>query len=1547
MAEEQFKLQRCLIENPARELRFLDQLVESHDDPENPVVITEADLQSKKGQRLLKKLKVDEYLGGDAIDLSTRLTRFKTELQRIAYSSRWNDFNSHEVLLWIGDDVGIEKNDGFFLQDHSLYTKQRQGYRYRFLDCHLGWDPSFKKLYREHRESFDDLFYKLGESFAHTVPNPRGLDSADMRFFLSEFSSLIQENPQEFFALFDDTDQTTHYVLYLLHLLNPENLEEARSYLPSIKAWSKKVPGALFFRIDVVEEKYVLTPEYPHFTYGRNGERHLKDESGHSLGMWKYRTTGLNFAPLLVNYPEKMLELMDEAEDSREIGGCLLGLALAQQGSDRITDEESLMSYGLAGMKIFQLPWLEDSDSVTGRGNLSFGWSYGDDRSVHVYQLLDILMTDNPLKSRFIHLFLRHPDELAVIAETVGKDDFFWFYATADREEYDFFYAFKDHPGEVAAIFSSINIPPNFNSSFIADVFGTESFHSLITKHPSELAELFKHFGSLPFYEEFYENFRTEGRWSHYRDSVHEVFWLISSLIEQGWTMEELLEIAHETKSGALAAFVSTEYRDFAHDEDSREFLLLVGQIARDSGMDFSIFYAIDFFKTLDQFSNTEELRAFHVRYGVDSVYAILAMAKAHLPSPGSKRSDDYARKGAKIAKNLRENGVQPQDIRYVFEVLDSETLSRPVDELLPYTSLLASLVAETQSGSTLIEIFNGLTKYTRIDTAVLQALTHIDLSTTEEMAEKLKKDPDIGPLVSLLSKRSGKNLFIVSKENYEDISHLAQFFGTLGVRGSEIRGLYLNSLDFSKAVEELSDAPLHRIVRYGRMLDSIDPKLGKNLIQIINPPARLKEDQIVEVTEENLNEVFNDFYVLKCLELSLPEFVFSLSGSGEVASLADIILQIEQLSKISDMPGGEEFAQSFSFENIDWKTIDLTSPEGFSVNYFNLEQIEALRLHVNEYTGNVGGDKLVAQLARGFVDQDITPDNLISFVRFARVWKKTDVLSTYLLDDIEGRYHMASNWAATKARDFVETHYDTCHERPDFSDIMAELEELGYPVREELIAPFLAHMRMAEELKSETATAIESESADPEMTEEELLSALSPEDKAFLEELEAIRDAQITLSQPLFSELRLNDIEGLEAFRLRANRVTNNGRGDHVILLLYQSEFGRDIDLSRVDIEFGIFKALRDVPRSEPFGRIYRTLSEFVGNRLILFIRNNQELCREHFADYEEIVSTLATHGFSIPEEVSDIDKMRHHVENGNFGYIAGKIKTKTQQAALSVSGAGDLDAEYVEGALTEVPIPGALEGYEIKKVRINGRHVATVIYGDHEGGARVTARIKVGGGIRESEVSESFGDTITYQSPVTLVSGNNKGVALMANQGTVLNPSFAPDSQDGYLIIYPDGTLHIANKWDLRLSDLTRRSSDRSVQLRPMESMLDYLRMKEEIRSHGLTILASTLLEDTGIAGHYTQKPYGNDSRRFLIEFYDGRFGMIDSEERMSLNDLAAIAYRLGAKSLLYCDTGNYDLARYYTYPNGRKTPTLIGLDDAENSSNRVIFYQEEEEE
>lgn len=92
--EEQIKLQRYLIDNPIRELRLLDQLVNAHDDPENPEVITEADLQSKKGQRILNKLKVDEYLGGDTVNLAEKLTRLKNEL-----------YDNYVVDLWSNGDI--------------------------------------------------------------------------------------------------------------------------------------------------------------------------------------------------------------------------------------------------------------------------------------------------------------------------------------------------------------------------------------------------------------------------------------------------------------------------------------------------------------------------------------------------------------------------------------------------------------------------------------------------------------------------------------------------------------------------------------------------------------------------------------------------------------------------------------------------------------------------------------------------------------------------------------------------------------------------------------------------------------------------------------------------------------------------------------------------------------------------------------------------------------------------------------------------------------------------------------------------------------------------------------------------------------------------------------------------------------------------------------------------------------------------------------------------------------------------------------------------
>ncbi|MBU0505827.1 hypothetical protein KJ708_07545, partial [bacterium] len=907
--EEQIKLQRYLIDNPIRELRLLDQLVNAHDDPENPEVITEADLQSKKGQRILNKLKVDEYLGGDTVNLAEKLTRLKNELYdnyvvdlwSNGDINTWSDFNQHQFILWVGDDAGYEQTDDFYLQDQSLYTKkatyqrnpfQSSPFRGKYL---LKQDPDLEAVYQEHPESFDAFFLKLEEAFACNTPAPgdETLSSGSIKWCLMGLQHLIEENPQEFFALFDETDQITHYVLHQLHILKPENLEEARYYLPYVKKWSEKMDGALFLHLRS-DNIFHLRPRHP-VDYSPRTGRYSEGE---------YHLTFLDPTPicpstssnwvilidLFKEYPEEMTNLLDLADNPREIGGCFVTLYKAHQ-DQKIYGKKSLMHYGMAGMTIFTNHPVED------HGWLPKWW-----------------------------------------------DD-------------------------------------------VSQFSRSEPFRTLYRTYPTELSELFSYFNEVP----------PEGK-----PDLYSITRSISYLLKQGWTMEELLEIARETESGALAAFKFAWYKSYEPNEDSKELLILVGQITRDSEMSFTVLESSNFFGLLRQFSTTEELKAFHTKHGQYSAYALLLMAKIPSESRDSKESqellDDYVLKGAAIAENLLEQRIEPQYIWYVIESLDLETLSCPVDELVSYANLIVPFVTQTQSGSKLSEIFTGLAYYSPIDAEVLQALSYIDLSATWIIAKELKKESDILPLISLLSERSGINLFEVSEENYENISHLTQFFTSIGVRGSQLRELYLGHLDLSKAIETFSDASLHRIVRFARRLDAIDFSLGKKFVQGIQPEMSLMEDKTVEVTMENLNEIFDQYYVLKCLDFSVPEFVFSLGVEGTVTSLADIILHIEQLSKIKELPGGERAARHFSFENIDWKTIDMAIEEGIDVNYFNLEQIEALRKKVNEYTGNVGGDELVVQLARGFVGEDITPENFFSFIRFAKVWKNTDVLTTYLL---------------------------------------------------------------------------------------------------------------------------------------------------------------------------------------------------------------------------------------------------------------------------------------------------------------------------------------------------------------------------------------------------------------------------------------------------------------------------------------------------------------------------------------------------------------------
>ncbi|EKD52351.1 MAG: hypothetical protein ACD_62C00048G0006, partial [uncultured bacterium] len=676
-----------------------------------------------------------------------------------------------------------------------------------------------------------------------------------------------------------------------------------------------------------------------------------------------------------------------------------------------------------------------------------------------------------------------------------------------------------------------------------------------------------------------------------------------------------------------------------------------------------------------------------------------------------------------------REKRLEALDhLLQLFEV--TETLAPPITEEI-------KTVVHFDRLERLQTQLNYLNAFCPLDAEMLSLFYLYASQTIKHTATNEKRD--LTQLVGLIKSKGGQNLTQATIANLSQIKRFAEFLMMVGNGRSTLRTEYIKLLDVSQLAKELMPHDdLVYTVGFATTLDTIDSSLGKKLIQTMYKSKSIETPQSVSVTIENIDTIFAVIYVLTALDRELPAILFGDFQTGNINSLRALLDWLQIVSKISRLPSGDAVGETLKqavLDNTDWEAIQ-ASQDFANIDMLDLQAIEDLRLTFNQYGNLVDGDQLVVTLALSFVNNPLSPEAVKKLIEFARIWSQTSLLRTDHLHDIQGRYLMASAWAATRARDFLEGNYSDYLSDPHLEHWEKELAILGYPLRESVIG----QLRIAKPTITATTTTPKKKKI---TVAQETFNTLSPEDQDFITQLATFSNADLTLNNRLFSDLRLDNVTTLEAFRNRINTLTQSQQGNDVLLAIFNNELKKPLDATRLEIEYDIFFALSQVKHSDPFGNEYRDLANFLGGRLTVFIKQNEESVKTQ-PRYQEIINGLSRQGFEIPKQITDAQKALYHLSQGNWDYLTSKISTKSQQALRRITKASDIDEKYESGILTRSSVAGSLPGYNIEHININGHNVATLITASRSEGARVSARIRVGGGIRESDVSAEFGNSI-----------------------------------------------------------------------------------------------------------------------------------------------------------------------------------------------------------
>ncbi len=775
--------------------------------------------------------------------------------------------------------------------------------------------------------------------------------------------------------------------------------------------------------------------------------------------------------------------------------------------------------------------------------------------------------------------------------------------------------------------------------------------------------------------------------------------------------------------------------------------------------------------------------------------------------------------------------------------------------------------------------------------------------------------------------KRDWRLLQPRDESDLKRMEQYSSFLMTLTQKGEE-QTAYLNRLDLSLLTQNFKNRSPKEIVRVAELLNIMMPSqdrndalgdrwIKKSHFQVFDFSG------VVAVNPDNLDEVYAKYFIVsRSNPKTLESMHFTWSnGMHHKISLADLGRMILTAHRLQALFGDQnplaDFLKAVDFKNVSFDLQDVPK------EFFDVQGLEKVRTEINEYTGNVGGDAFVALLSQAITTAPIEAIGLESLIAAMQGWSQWEKLQgSYLYQDLKGRYDLFSRHAATRLRDYFEVHPEELLKRPDRVSIENVLEKLERPLRKIPELPKEIAAKMSISIKS------------PSQRISPPLGGSGHGENPFMTWLSEAENSGPSLSDPRLSNIRLDQPTTVETLRKEIAQNAGQERADQFVHQLYTRYFRDPVSLDNVETVYNI--AFGTLNYSDSF---YSVWGNFAASQFGKFLGTFDEGDFGKIPAIDQKIAWLQSKGL-LDEKVSAMHKLWREAKQGHFVYILSKAR---REAVKKFSSGGEAEVDdNLKNPLKYVALKGALPGYSVENIIIDGRHRATLVKGNPTKGARVVLQMKPGAGVSQANNEKAFGNILQYQGPVLMVSGQNKGIQVMVDKGVIENWVFDPSRLHGYLIAYPDGAMNIVDSRRLKLSDLTRKKEDASVRL-DLNDPMDFRRAFETASEKKLSILASMYFENRAGA-NYTKNPTGPDSRRILVQFDDGQFGMLDSAENMSVNDLLHIAWQIGAAKALFCDTGMFDRASYYLYEKGSRERVMVGLGDEDRPSNVVIFKQGE---
>lgn len=435
-----------------------------------------------------------------------------------------------------------------------------------------------------------------------------------------------------------------------------------------------------------------------------------------------------------------------------------------------------------------------------------------------------------------------------------------------------------------------------------------------------------------------------------------------------------------------------------------------------------------------------------------------------------------------------------------------------------------------------------------------------------------------------------------------------------------------------------------------------------------------------------------------------------------------------------------------------------------------------------------------------------------------------------------------------------------------------------------------------------------------------------------------------LDFSHPMLSEVRPDDPASVKRFIEAVRGDRGEDYAKRVLLNYFQECFRKNpLTWDSLHTYIRLEKAL-----AESGDEFLKSIAPFVRQKVYTFVRAHRASCPDAYAR----ICDEADGAKTLWERITGaVDKAFWHLTTGGLSRFVMKVTCKAEDY-LRPRGDAGIDAAYRTGRISTKKIAGALPGFAIERVALNGRTVAVLVAGDPTKGARAGMDISIGGGATVESIEGAKGAKLVYQGPGPFQHGEKLPPELTIYNGVPVR-DLPPDARrhDGYVLVFPDGHLHIADKRAIRLSEITGKPEDDWVvmRLRGGGDITDIARFKEEMKRAKASQIPAMLL----ISGGKVEwvKENGPDERRLLIQFGNGAFAVLSTITggvAMGINDMLTLAIRLGERRggvarAVYLDTGHYDYASYYTHEGGKRERVVIGHPDRTQQMCRIYFYQE----